>query len=343
MRFLVTGTAGFIGFHLAKRLLDDGHDVVGIDAFTAYYDPELKEARHAKLAERNRYAGHRVRLEDVPALASTVRDGPFDIVVHLAAQAGVRYSSENPRAYIESNVVGTFNLLEALKSSPPRHLLIASTSSVYGANETMPFTEQDRVNHPYSVYAATKCAGELLAHSYSHLEQMPTTVFRFFTVYGPWGRPDMALFKFTRCILDGTPIEIFNHGKMKRDFTFIDDLVEAVVRLCDTIPPATADRADPDGVPGDSLSPAAPYRIVNIGRGEPIELIDFIATIEQRLGKPAIRHLKDMQPGDMVETYCDTSLLEALTNYKPTTSLTEGVDAFVTWYRDYYKAVKRPI
>src|SRR6185503_156601 len=263
MRFLITGTAGFIGFHLAKRLLADGHVVQGVDGMTSYYDVELKKKRHALLSQSNRFIAHTLMLEDEVRLASVVAEAKADIIVHLAAQAGVRYSIENPRAYLNSNLVGTFNVLELVRKHKPQHFLLASTSSVYGANRELPFRETDRADHPMTLYAATKKSCELMAHSYAHLFQIPTTVIRFFTVYGPWGRPDMALFKFVDAILDGRPIDLYNHGDMVRDFTFVGDLVRAIRLLIDTPPvrPASADEIEP----GDSLSPVAPWRIVNIG------------------------------------------------------------------------------
>ncbi len=340
MRFLVTGTAGFIGFHVAKRLLDDGHEVTGIDGFTPYYDVKLKESRHALLVTRNGFDGHRLMLEDASGLAKVWSTRPFDAVIHLAAQAGVRYSIENPHSYIDANILGTFNILELARRYPVGHLMIASTSSVYGANTQMPFSESDRAVHPLSLYAATKLATEHIAHSYSHLWSLPVTAFRFFTVYGPWGRPDMALFKFTRGIIENTPIDVYNHGQMQRDFTYIDDLVEAISRLVMCVPPAAAGR-DADttaGAGATALSPVAPFRVVNIGGGQPTSLIEFIEEIERAVGKPSIRNLMKMQPGDVVKTYASADTLEALTSYRPATPVSEGVKAFVRWYRDYYKA-----
>jgi UDP-glucuronate 4-epimerase len=333
MRFFITGTAGFIGFHLAGRLLDDGHEVVGVDAFTPYYDMALKEARHALLGRRNFYHGHRLRLEDAGALSQAWDDGRFDVVLHLAAQAGVRYSLENPQAYVDSNLVGTFNLLELCRRQPPGHLLLASTSSAYGSAPGRASRETDPADHPLTLYAATKRSSELMAHSYSHLWRLPTTAFRFFTVYGPWGRPDMAPFKFTRRIFDGEPIEIYNHGNMERDFTFIDDLVEAVVRLVVCRP----DTVTPGDVLGDSLSPSAPFRIVNIGAGRPTNLLTFIETLERQIGRPAVRRFVDMQKGDVARTWADTDLLHRLTGYRPSTKLEVGVAAFVDWYRAYFR------
>jgi UDP-glucuronate 4-epimerase len=332
MRFFITGTSGFIGFHLARRLLKDGHEVQGVDGMTPYYDVELKKARQKLLAQSNRFTAHTLMLEDEARLAAVYTAAKPDIVVHLAAQAGVRYSLENPRAYVDSNVVGTFNLLELMRAAPPKHFLYASTSSVYGANETMPFRETDRADFPITLYAATKKASELMAHSYAHLFDIPTTAIRFFTVYGPWGRPDMALFKFTDAILHDRPIEIYGEGKMSRDFTYIDDLVEAMVRLVAVVPPREAGQKS-DAL--DSLSPAAPFRAVNIGHGEPVQLLDFIAALEQKLGKPAQRKLLPMQPGDVTDTFASSDLLEKLTGYRPATPLEDGIGAFVDWYRAY--------
>jgi len=338
MRFLVTGSAGFIGFHLARRLLDNGHEVTGIDGFTPYYDVSLKEHRHALLEARNGFTGHRVMLEDMAGLAEIWSSRPFDVVVHLAAQAGVRYSLENPRAYVDANIVGTFNVLEFARTRPLQHLLLASTSSVYGANTDVPFRETDRVVHPVSLYAATKLATEHMAHSYSHLWKMPVTAFRFFTVYGPWGRPDMALFKFTRGILAGQAIDVYNHGEMERDFTYIDDLVEAVCRLIDRPPPAPGAARAPDISGCDSLlSPVAPFRVINIGGGKPTSLVAFIEEIERAIGRPSHRNYMDLQPGDVVRTFASADALEALVGYRPSTPVSVGVKAFVDWYRDYYK------
>jgi UDP-glucuronate 4-epimerase len=335
MRILVTGSAGFIGFHLAKRLLDDGHEVTGIDGFTPYYDVRLKEARHAQLVARNGFDGYRVMLEDLDALTEVWRSRPFDIVLHLAAQAGVRYSIENPRSYLDANIVGTFNLLELVRSRPVKHLLMASTSSVYGANPSLPFLETERTAHPLSIYAATKLATEALAHSYSNLWSIPLTAFRFFTVYGPWGRPDMALFKFTRGIIEGAPIDIYNHGRMERDFTYIDDLVEAVVRLIDLPPPGPDARGD-GGTAARLLSPAAPFRTINVGGGSPVSLMAFIEEVERALGRKSVRNYMALQPGDPISTHASASALEELTDWRPRTPISAGVDAFVEWYRSYY-------
>jgi UDP-glucuronate 4-epimerase len=334
MRFLVTGTAGFIGFHLARRLLADGHVVQGVDGMTPYYDVELKKARHAHLARSNRFTAHVLMLEDEPRLAAIVPEAKPDVIVHLAAQAGVRYSLENPRAYVGSNLVGTFNLLELARRHKPRHFIFASTSSVYGANTETPFKENDRTDHQLSLYAATKKACELMLHSYAHLFELPATVVRFFTVYGPWGRPDMALFKFVDAMLADRAIDIYGEGNMSRDFTYIDDLVEAIVRLV-PLAPAREDAHLTDGI--DSLSPAAPFRVVNIGRGQPVDLLDFIAAIEKKLGRQAKKNMLPMQPGDVRATFASADLLQKLTDYRPATAIEDGVGAFVDWYKEYYR------
>lgn len=332
MRFLITGTAGFIGFNLARRLLADGHEVQGIDALTPYYDVELKKKRHAALAGSNRFTAHIANIEDAKKFEA-IHDGAApDVVVHLAAQAGVRYSLENPEAYVRTNVDGTFNLLEIMRRKPPKHFMLASTSSVYGANKDMPFVETARTDHPLTLYAATKKAGELMAHSYAHLFEIPTTAFRFFTVYGPWGRPDMALFKFVDAILKGKPIDVYGEGRMSRDFTYIDDLVEAVTRLVPLVP-ARGAQSDAN----DSVSPAAPYRVVNIGGGAPVELTKFIDAIEAKLGMKAIKNLMPMQQGDVTDTFANADLLEKLTGYRPATKIEDGVGKFVDWYREYFK------
>jgi UDP-glucuronate 4-epimerase len=319
----VTGTAGFIGFHLAQRLLADGHVVFGIDGITPYYDQALKRRRHDILARFPQFTSHELMLEDAGQLADRVRQATADVVIHLAAQAGVRYSAENPRAYIDSNIIGTFNLLEALRMQPCRHLIVASTSSVYGANEQQPFEESHRADHPVSLYAATKKATEAIAYSYAHLFGIPTTITRLFTVYGPWGRPDMALFKFTRSIIEGTPIEVYGGGKMTRDFTYVDDVVEALSRLAQRAP--AGEKAQ------------APYRVVNIAGGRPVGLEDFIATIEATVGRKAVRRDLPMQPGDVRATWASTALLEQLTGFRPNIPLSVGVPAFVAWYRDYHR------
>jgi UDP-glucuronate 4-epimerase len=331
MRFLITGTAGFIGFHLAKRLIESGHWVCGVDGMTPYYDIKLKHARHALLARSNAFNAHVVMLEDNSALRGIAEDDRPDVIVHLAAQAGVRYSLENPRAYVDANLVGTFNVMEIARELEIKHFLIASTSSVYGANASLPFKETDRTDHPLTLYAATKKATEDMAHSYAHLWKIPTTAFRFFTVYGPWGRPDMALFKFVEATLKGEPIEVFGHGQMQRDFTYIDDLVEAIVRLIDRPPREGEPLADVD-----SLSPVAPYRVVNIGGGQPVGLLEFIDAVEASLGLPVQRIMKEMQKGDAPITFASPKLLEGLIGYIPSTRIDTGVKAFVQWYRGYY-------
>lgn len=333
-RIFITGTAGFIGFHLARRLLAEGFRVHGYDGLTDYYDVRLKQRRHAMLAQNEAFTATEAMLEDMETLQRAVENFQPETIVHLAAQAGVRYSLEKPRAYIEANIVGTFNVMECARAIPVRHLLMASTSSVYGANEEMPFHETDKADTPLTIYAATKKATEAMGHSYAHIYGLPTTMFRFFTVYGPWGRPDMALFKFTRGILEGTPIDIYNHGDMWRDFTYVDDLVEGIRLLIDAAPPLLGERGE--AVPGDSLSPAAPFRVVNIGNSDKVRLLDFVDAIEQEIGAEAIRNYLPMQTGDVPATWADASLLHALTGYRPHTPFREGVTRFVAWYRNYY-------
>ncbi|SHH57848.1 NAD-dependent epimerase/dehydratase family protein [Marivita hallyeonensis] len=330
-RVLITGTAGFIGFHLARLLLRDGFVVHGYDALTDYYDVTLKERRNQRLLQSAAYSFTHATLEEPETFERIAGDFAPDIIVHLAGQAGVRYSLENPRAYLDSNLVGTFNVMEAARQLKVQHLLMASTSSVYGANEEMPFKETDKADTPLTFYAATKKANEAMAHSYAHLWQIPTTMFRFFTVYGPWGRPDMALFKFTKGIFDGTPIDIYNHGEMYRDFTYVDDLVRGIRLLMDAVPdgPETA-------VEGDTLSPAAPYRVVNIGNSDKVRLLDFVEAIEAEIGIGAKRNYMEMQKGDVVATWADASLLRNLTGYAPETDVRTGVKRFVEWYREYY-------
>ena len=326
---LVTGSAGFIGMHVAKRWLEDGWRVIGVDCFSDYYDPALKRERAHRLRVHDAYIEIEDRIERPGLLAKVFAEHRPEIVVHLAAQAGVRYSIEAPRDYLDSNIAGTFELLEAARAHPPLHMVLASTSSVYGANMDMPYSETHKADNQMSFYAATKKATEAMAHSYAHLYRLPVTMFRFFTVYGPWGRPDMALFKFVDAILKDRPIDVYNHGRMKRDFTYIDDLTDAVTALAECIP------GNPVG-DFDSLSPVAPFRIVNIGKSEPDSLSDFIATIEVALGKKAQQNLMDMQPGDVPATWSDTRLLKALTGKCPSTPLSSGVPAFVSWYKDYY-------
>lgn len=333
-RIFLTGAAGFVGFHLARRLLADGHEVTGFDGLTDYYNVRLKEARLAALVSEPGFRFVRGMLEDRAVLEGASRDTAPDIMVHLAAQAGVRYSLTDPHVYAASNLTGTFHLLEVARALQPRHLLIASTSSVYGGNQTVPFFERDAADHPLTFYAATKKANEAMSHSYAHLFQIPTTALRFFTVYGPWGRPDMALFKFVRAISSGEPIEVYGFGQMRRDFTFIDDLVEAIVRLLEHAP-VTGKPVIADGVT-DSLSPVAPWRVVNIAGGRPVGLEVLISAVETALGATAIRTLLPLQPGDPVETFADASLLNAMTGFKPKTTIEEGVRAFVEWYRWYH-------
>jgi UDP-glucuronate 4-epimerase len=332
---LITGTAGFIGFHLARLLLAEGYRVVGYDGMTPYYDIALKRARHQILLQSPGFTCEEGMLEDMPRLqALCARERP-EIIVHLAAQAGVRYSLENPRAYVEANLVGAFNVLECARGLGVAHLLMASTSSAYGANTEMPFTETQRTAHPLTLYAATKQANEAMAHSSAHLWKIPTTMFRFFTVYGPWGRPDMAPMLFVRAALEGEAIRIYNHGKMSRDFTYVTDLVRGIRLLIDTPPVEPASPAEI--VPGDSLSPVAPWRIVNIGNSTRVALMDFVTEIERALGIEVKKSFLPMQKGDVPETWADCNLLMRLTGYRPETGLREGVVAFVDWYRDFYR------
>lgn len=330
----ITGTAGFIGSHLAHALLDRGDRVIGYDGLTDFGGVELKQARHARLEARDGYTGHIARLEDMAALTAAADAAAPDAIVHLAAQAGVRYSLENPRAYVDSNLVGTFNVMELARAHKVGHLLMASTSSAYGAARAMPFIETQQTDHPLTIYAATKKANEAMGHSWAHIYGIPVTMFRFFTVYGPWGRPDMALFKFTKAILEGRPIDIYNHGEMYRDFTYVDDLVDGIVRLIDAPPPAPDAGAAP--VAGDSLSPDAPWRVVNIGNSRKEKLLDFVDAIEAATGRAAIRNYMDMQPGDVPATWADAELLKRLTGYRPATDMRDGVARFVAWYREYY-------
>ena len=333
MRILVTGAAGFIGAALSERLLARGDQVLGYDNVNAYYDPALKQARLARLTPQGNFRFVRAALEDRAALEAAFADFRPQRVVNLAAQAGVRYSIQNPHAYVEANLVGFMNVLEACRHGQVEHLVYASSSSVYGANRKLPFSVQDAVDHPVSLYAATKKANELMAHTYSHLYGLPTTGLRFFTVYGPWGRPDMALFKFTKAILAGEKIQVFNHGKHRRDFTYIDDIVEGVIRVLDR--PATPNpswsSAQPD--PGTS---ACPWRVYHIGNNKPVELLDYIAAVEKALGKKAEMELLPLQPGDVPDTFADVSDLVEQFEYKPNTSVEQGVASFVAWYRDYF-------
>jgi UDP-glucuronate 4-epimerase len=332
---LITGTAGFIGFHLARHLLGAGYRVHGYDGMTDYYDVTLKRRRHAILLQSQGFSATEAMLEDAATLDRVAGDFAPDVIIHLAAQAGVRYSLEHPRSYIETNFTGSFNVLEMAKALGVKHLLIASTSSVYGASPKMPFRETDPTDAPLTVYAATKKAVEALAHSYAHLWGLPVTLFRFFTVYGSWGRPDLAYFKFTDAILHGRPIDVYNHGELWRDFTDVEDLVEAVARLVPVVPPGPEARGDL--VEGDSLSAVAPCRIVNIGNSGKVHLMDFIRTIEGLTGRKALCNFLPMQPGDVPATWADCSLLERLTGFRPQTELETGLRRFVDWYRDYYQ------
>ncbi|MDX7819804.1 NAD-dependent epimerase [Aeromonas caviae] len=331
MKYLVTGAAGFIGFHLAGRLCAKGHEVVGIDNLNDYYEVSLKEARLARLGPLPGFRFERLDLADRTAMAELFAREQFERVIHLGAQAGVRYSLDNPFAYADSNLTGTLTVLEGCRHHGVQHLVYASSSSVYGLNEQMPFKTSDGVDHPVSLYAASKKANELMAHSYSHLYGLPTTGLRFFTVYGPWGRPDMALFKFVRAILKGEPIDIYNQGQLSRDFTHVDDIVEGIVRVADRPPVGDANwRGQTDASP-------APYRLFNIGNGSPVRLLDFVEAIETALGKRAIRNMLPMQPGDVLATWADTEALFEATGYRPKVGLTEGVESFVKWYREYYR------
>ena len=330
MRILVTGSAGFIGFHLARRLLAQDHEIIGLDGMTPYYDVGLKRDRHEILKTAPGFIEAVQMLEDTEALNALCERHRPEMIIHLAAQAGVRYSLEAPRSYVDANLVGTFNVMEAARLGQVGHLMLASTSSVYGANQKTPFVETDRADEPMTIYAATKKGAELLTHTYSHLWKIPTTVVRFFTVYGPWGRPDMALFKFVRAIVEGRPIDVYNHGNMGRDFTYISDLVMGIDLLSRDPPVEGA------SVAGDSLSLVAPWRVVNIGAGAPCRLLDFIAQIETCLGRKAIRNYLPMQAGDVPATFADVSLLGALTGYTPHTPLAVGVRAFCDWYDDYH-------
>jgi UDP-glucuronate 4-epimerase len=334
MRVLITGSAGFIGSTLALRLLDRGDEVIGVDCLDPYYDVTLKEARLARTTGHPAYTDVRARIEDREAMAETFARYKPNRVVNLAAQAGVRYSIENPAAYVDSNLVGFGNILEGCRHNDVEHLVYASSSSVYGSNTNMPFSVHDNVNHPVSLYAASKKANELMAHTYSHLYQVPTTGLRFFTVYGPWGRPDMALFLFTKKILAGESIPVFNYGKHRRDFTYIDDIVEGVIRVLDK--PAQPNPDWDSGHP-DTATSKAPYRLYNIGNNSPVELMHYIETLEKCLGMEAKKDLLPLQPGDVPDTYADVEDLVADMGYKPATSVEDGVANFVAWYRDYYK------
>ena len=333
MRILVTGVAGFIGMHVAMRLLANGHEVIGLDNINDYYDVRLKQARLAHIGSPNQFHFHKLDLADRDGITSLFANVQLEIVINLAAQAGVRYSLQNPHSYIDSNLVGFTNILEACRHFDVGHLVYASSSSVYGLNEEMPFHEGQNTDHPLALYGATKKANELLAHSYSHLFSLPTTGLRFFTVYGPWGRPDMALFKFTDAILSGQPIDIYNHGHMTRDFTYIDDIVEGVVRTA--MKPAQSD-AKFEGLNPDAGRSSAPWRIFNIGNGQPTPLLDYITALEQALGIEAQKNFLEMQPGDVVATASDTQRLDDWVGFKPDTSVQAGVEKFVRWYLYHY-------
>ena len=333
MSYLVTGAAGFIGYHLCEALLKRGNDVVGLDNLSDYYNVQLKRDRLAQLADRKQFSFHKIDLADREAVDSLFGQHRFTVVLNMAAQAGVRYSLENPHAYVQSNLVGFLNLLEACRHSEVGHLVYASSSSVYGANTRMPFSVHDNVDHPISLYAATKKANELMAHSYSHLYRVPTTGLRFFTVYGPWGRPDMAMYLFTEAILAGRPIEVYNHGRMKRDFTYIDDIVEAVVRTADRPAEANPGWSGDEPDPGTS---AAPYRLYNIGNNNPVELMHLVETLEKCLGVEAKKNLVPIQPGDVPATYADVDDLVRDVGFKPSTTIEDGVARFVAWYRQYH-------
>ncbi len=329
---LVTGVAGFIGMQTAARLLDRGDTVVGIDNLNDYYSPQLKQDRLAQLTGRSGFQFQKLALEDRDGMTRLFESNKFDSVIHLAAQAGVRYSITNPHAYVDANLVGFMNVLECCRHQKIGHLTYASSSSVYGANRKTPFSVEDRVDHPVSLYAATKKANELMAHTYSHLYALPTTGLRFFTVYGPWGRPDMAMWLFTKAILSGKPIDVFNHGKMRRDFTFVDDIVEGVIRTNDTVPTAQT-----VAVTADDSQTAAPYRVYNIGNNQPVELMHLIETLEKALGTKAEKNMLPMQPGDVPATFADIEALQRDVGFRPSTPIETGVQKFVDWYKQYHK------
>jgi len=338
MRILVTGVAGFIGFHVARRFLTDGHEVVGLDSVNHYYDVRLKEARLALLQQERSFEFVRAMLADPEAMNQLFDRCEFDRVIHLAAQAGVRYSLERPDAYIASNVLGFLQVLEECRYRHVPHLVYASSSSVYGANTEMPFSVQHTVDHPLSIYGVTKRTNELMAHSYSYLFGLPTTGLRLFTVYGPWGRPDMVLFKFTKAILEGRVIDVFNNGRMKRDFTYVDDVVESIIRVTNVIPAPDPQWSAQDPDPSSSL---APFRLHNVGNHEPVELLEVIRLLEQALGRKAEKRLLPMQPGDVPATYADVESLERVTGFTPATPMREGIQRFVEWYQEYYRTDRR--
>lgn len=333
MNYLVTGSAGFIGFYVCQRLLSQGHQVVGIDNLNDYYAVSLKQDRLKHLLSAPGFRFEQLDLSDRNGIASLFKKEKFQRVIHLAAQAGVRYSLDNPMAYADSNLIGHLTILEGCRRHGIEHLVYASSSSVYGLNSKLPFSTADSVDHPVSLYAATKKANELMSHSYSHLYGIPTTGLRFFTVYGPWGRPDMALFKFTKAILDGKPIDVYNNGLLSRDFTYIDDIVEGILRISDVIPQANPDWNVEQGTPATS---SAPYRVYNIGNGQPVKLLDFIDALENALGRPAIKNMMPMQLGDVYATWAETEDLFAATGYHPRVAVQEGVNRFVDWYKQYY-------
>ena len=337
MKILVTGTAGFIGFHLSKRLLKEGWDVAGLDNMNNYYDPKLKESRLNLLLPNKNFKFHRIDLSEKKTVRDLFEKEKYDFVVNLAAQAGVRYSLENPYAYIDSNISGFINILEGCRHNPVKHLIYASSSSVYGANKKIPFSVHDNVDHPLSLYAATKKANELMAHTYSNLYQIPTTGLRFFTVYGPWGRPDMAALLFTKAIMEDKPIDVYNNGNMRRDFTYIDDIVEGMYKLITKIP---SPEKNWNGSNPDPSSSFAPYKLYNIGNNQPVELLKFIEIIEKNLGKRATKNFMPMQPGDVQETYADVDDLINAVDFRPSTSIEDGIEKFVKWFNDYYKVKK---
>ena len=334
MRYLVTGTAGFIGYHVAERLLARGDEVTGLDNVNDYYDVRLKQARMARLDGKRGYDFVKLDVSDNEGMARVFAERKPEVVIHLAAQAGVRYSLTNPHAYVQSNLAGFINVLEGCRHQGVRHLVYASSSSVYGGNTRQPFSIHDNIDHPVSLYAASKKANELMAHTYSHLYNLPTTGLRFFTVYGPWGRPDMAMFLFTKAILEGKPIDVFNHGKMRRDFTYIDDIVEGIVRTADRVAAPNPDYSSEVPDPGTS---SAPYRVYNIGNNNPVELMDMIGTLERVLGQKAEKRMLPLQPGDVPATWADVDDLTRDVGFKPSTPIEDGIRRFVAWYREYYK------
>ncbi|MDU2197614.1 MAG: NAD-dependent epimerase [Peptostreptococcaceae bacterium] len=332
-KILVTGGAGFIGFHLSELLLNKNYEVVGIDNMNDYYDIRLKEGRLDILNKYDNYTFYKMDLKDKESIDNLFEEYKFDYVINLAAQAGVRYSIENPYAYVDSNLIGFMNILEACRNYPVKHLLYASSSSVYGGNKVAPFSTEHQVDHPVSLYAATKKSNELMAHTYSHLYKIPTTGLRFFTVYGPWGRPDMAYFSFTDAIMNDKSIKVFNHGKMERDFTYIDDIVEAIYKLLPLAPKANPEWDELKDKQSESF---APYKVYNIGNNQPVQLEKFISVLEDKIGKKAVKNYMEMQPGDVVRTYSDTSDLEKAINFRPSTSIEEGLEKFANWYKEFY-------